>query len=135
MGAGAQLNLHKYASQKKLTDGQNRISLFIDIQMELLQPYGDLRLKARRPLTEKEEFLALTGESERSLVPGKLVTATTVYVGRDFARLRLDNGLDGRLTLEGVKSYPPDRMDRAQGRGARRLPTYSCCYVSVAVGG
>ena len=49
------------------------LSTFLDIAMELAAPYRDFREAERKPLTEREVFWALTGESSATLGPGRLL--------------------------------------------------------------
>ncbi|BDA45673.1 Transcription elongation factor SPT6 [Coccomyxa sp. Obi] len=96
-----------------------------DICFELVQPYGELRLEAKR-LVEEEVFWLLTGESPETLKEGRLVTATVMSAGRDDARVRLTDfgDLEGIVKRGDVSSKnrdisPADRMQRGDTISAR----------------
>ncbi|CAL8470742.1 g10284 [Coccomyxa elongata] len=96
-----------------------------DICFELVQPYGELRLEAKR-LVEEEVFWLLTGESPETLKEGRLVTATVMSAGRDDARVRLTDFGDlegivkrGKVSSNGEDISPADRMQRGQTITAR----------------
>ena len=106
-------------NQLRLDEGKpHLLSTLLDLQMELMAPYGELRLKERPGMTEEEEFYALTGETPTSMMAGRLVQATVIWVGRDQAKLRLDNGLVGTVSLEDVKQKPPNHMADCLKNGA-----------------
>jgi hypothetical protein len=70
-----------------------KLSTFIDLSMELTCQYRDFREGERAPLTEEEQFWALTGETPESLRPGKLITAKVVWVQAECAGLKTDSGV------------------------------------------
>lgn len=78
-----------------LPDGSptpSRISTLLDLSMELVKRYSDFRRPERIPLTERELFWSLTGETEQTLREGKLVTARVIWVQQNVAGLVTDNG-------------------------------------------
>lgn len=78
-----------------LPDGSptpSRISTLLDLSMELVKRYSDFRRPERIPLTERELFWSLTGETEQTLREGKLITARVIWVQQNVAGLVTDNG-------------------------------------------
>lgn len=75
------------------TPAPSRVSTLLDLSMELVKKYSDFRRPERIPLTERELFWALTGESEQTLREGKLITARVIWVQQNVAGLVTDNGV------------------------------------------
>ena len=84
-----------WSTTHPLADGSpapSRVSTLLDLSMELVKRYSDFRRPERVPLTERELFWALTGETEQTLREGKLVNARVIWVQQNVAGLVTDNG-------------------------------------------
>jgi transcription elongation factor SPT6 len=71
------LNIDEY--MKSLPDGERKRETLYDIKMELLHGFQDWRMPFRDP-TSEEEFLMLSGETEKSIAEGTIVQVTVQSV-------------------------------------------------------
>lgn len=94
------LNLDEFAiSLYESNEDKKRFTLTM-IREELCKPFAD----RRPPLQELDNWAVLTmlsGESEKTLKPGLLVSVVVQRVNREGLAVRLDSGLDGVVPAEG----------------------------------
>eukprot|EP00892_Ulva_mutabilis_P012129 jgi/Ulvmu1/9289/UM050_0038.1 len=88
----------------------SRVSTLLDLSMELVRRYADFRRPERVPLTERELFWALTGESEQTLREGKLITARVIWVQQNVAGLVTDNGIMCFLDRQEANTVPKETL-------------------------
>lgn len=84
----------------------------IDIQLELLMPFGELREELGQP-KEEELFWMLTGQDPGSLRQGRQVEVTVRWVGQDEARCTIQElpGVDAVLRVSDISANNPNLSD------------------------
>ena len=85
--------VHRLYLENHPDEPHSKLSTYIDLAMELTSAYRDFRPAEREPLTEVEQFWALTGESPTSLREGRLLTVKVVWVQAETAGLKTDTGV------------------------------------------
>eukprot|EP00803_Ostreobium_quekettii_P005930 evm.model.scf_2055.3 EVM.evm.TU.scf_2055.3 scf_2055:9429-23821(-) len=101
---------NKYLVEEECKD--DSLSLLIDIQMELIDPFRDRRKGYQIP-KEHEVFFMLANESPEELKPGKLLEVTVRYVDNDAVYCNLEQSrLEAVINRENVSSSEvTDHMD------------------------
>ena len=90
------LILEEYAEQLERNYNQRKRATLETIRAELQQPYEELR-RDLAELSGDEIFTMLTGETKDSLCPGMIVSVNLRVVKEDFAIVKLDSGIEGRV--------------------------------------
>ena len=105
-----ELDLDAYNTMLKKDNGEKRCVLEL-IKRELRFPFKDPRTPMRqlsaRPanrIDQKRLFNLLTGESDASIRPGNVVVAECLRPGEYGVRIKLDNGLNGNIHRNFIKS-------------------------------
>lgn len=98
------LKLDEYVADKKR---ENKKETLKDIKRELIHGFQDHRKQYKEP-NQDEEFYMVSGETEGTLVEGKIVQATVRRVQGLKAMCALESGLTGILTKE---DYADDWRD------------------------
>jgi transcription elongation factor SPT6 len=115
----AELNLDDFAvNMFEVNEDRKRRTLDL-IRQELTKPFGDHRDTFPHP-SDWDILTMLTGQTQRSLAPGLLVTGQIVRVMKNFAIVRLDSGIEARLDLAHVADIKPNAIDEYVKKGETR---------------
>lgn len=96
-----ELVLEEYAEQLEQQYSQRKRATLESIRAELQAPYEELR-RSFLPMTPDEIFTMLTGETKESLAEGMIISVNVRIVKDDFAIVRLDCGIEGRIEAHEV---------------------------------
>jgi transcription elongation factor SPT6 len=113
------LILEEYAKELLNSLGPKRATLEM-IRHELKRPYQDPRFQYHS-LNEDEVFGMITGETEKSLRPGLLITGIVARIKNGLVIVRLDSGLEGVVAMKNLSDAPiqsPEQVVR-QGEALR----------------
>ncbi|KAK4168941.1 Oxysterol-binding protein-domain-containing protein [Cladorrhinum sp. PSN259] len=91
-----ELILEEYAEQLEREYSQRKRATLEAIRAELMVPFEELR-KAFMPLSTDQIFTMFTGETRDSLCEGMIVPVNVRVVKDDFAIVKLDCGIEGRI--------------------------------------
>lgn len=91
-----ELVLEEYAEQLEKNYSQRKRATLETIRAELQAPYEELR-RVLMPMTSDEIFTMFTGETKDSLADGMIISVNVRIVKDDFAIVRLDCGIEGRI--------------------------------------
>ncbi|KJK77021.1 Transcription elongation factor [Metarhizium anisopliae BRIP 53293] len=98
-----ELVLDEYADQLLTNFNQRKRATLEAISAELQAPYEELR-RSFAPLNQSEIFTMFTGETKSSLCEGMIVPVNVRMVRDDFAIVKLDCGIEGRVEAHEVTS-------------------------------
>jgi transcription elongation factor SPT6 len=98
-----ELVLDEYADQLLTNFNQRKRATLEAISAELQAPYEELR-RSFAPLNQSEIFTMFTGETKSSLCDGMIVPVNVRMVRDDFAIVKLDCGIEGRVEAHEVTS-------------------------------
>lgn len=98
-----ELVLDEYADQLLKNFNQRKRATLEAISAELQAPYEELR-RAFAGLNQSEIFTIFTGETKTSLCEGMIVPVNVRMVRDDFALVKLDCGIEGRVEAHEVTS-------------------------------
>lgn len=98
-----ELVLDEYADQLLKNFNQRKRATLEAISAELQAPYEELR-RAFALLSQSEIFTIFTGETKASLCEGMIVPVIVRLVRDDFALVKLDCGIEGRVEVHEVTS-------------------------------
>lgn len=98
-----ELILEEYAEQLEREYSQRKRATLEAIRAELMVPFEELR-KAFLPLSTDQIFTMFTGETRDSLCEGMIVPANVRVVKDDFAIVKLDCGIEGRIEAHEVSN-------------------------------
>lgn len=96
-----ELVLEEYAEQLEQQYSQRKRATLETIRAELQAPYEELR-HTFTPLKSDEIFTMFTGETRDTLAEGMIVAVNVRVVKDDFAIVRLDCGIEGRIEAHEV---------------------------------
>ncbi|OAQ72123.1 transcription elongation factor spt6 [Pochonia chlamydosporia 170] len=96
-----ELVLDEYADQLLTNFNQRKRATLEAISAELQAPYEELR-RSFAPLNQSEVFTMFTGETKSSLCEGMIVPVNVRMVRDDFAIVKLDCGIEGRVEAHEV---------------------------------
>lgn len=96
-----ELVLEEYAEQLEQQYSQRKRATLESIRAELQAPYEELR-RTFMPLNPDEIFTMFTGETRDSLTEGMIISVNVRIVKDDFAIVRLDCGIEGRIEAHEV---------------------------------
>lgn len=96
-----ELVLEEYAEQLEKNYSQRKRATLETIRAELQAPYEELR-RVLMPMTSDEIFTMFTGETKDSLAEGMILSVNVRIVKDDFAIVRLDCGIEGRIEAHEV---------------------------------
>jgi transcription elongation factor SPT6 len=102
-----ELDLHEYADQLEKKFGQRKRATLENIREELIEGYEELRMKWQ-PMTPREIFTMLTGETPESLPLNSIVPVKIRRIFADHIDVKLDCGVDGSISST---EYPKDVGD------------------------
>lgn len=125
-----ELNLDEFAVSLMDSGGERKRHTLNLIRSELIRPFGDNRRPLEGP-TDWEVVTMLSGETERTLRDGLIVSAFVLWLRQSTVGVRLDSG------LEGVIQAP--YLTDADDKGAVRVDNFvkkgqTLAAVIVAVG-
>ncbi|KAK5987461.1 Transcription elongation factor SPT6 [Cladobotryum mycophilum] len=98
-----ELVLDEYADQLQRNFSQRKRATLEAISAELQAPYEELR-RSFALLTPSDIFTMFTGETKSSLCEGMIVPVNVRLVRDDFAIVKLDCGIEGRVEAHEVTS-------------------------------
>lgn len=96
-----ELILEEYAEQLEANYAQKKRATLETIRLELQSPYEEIR-KTFAALTPTQIFSMFTGETEETLARDMIVPVNVRVVREDFAIVRLDCGVEGRVEAHDV---------------------------------
>lgn len=96
-----ELILEEYAEQLETKYSQRKRATLETIRAELQAPYEELR-RALVPLPSDRIFTMFTGETKESLAEGMVLPVNVRVVKDDFAIVKLDCGIEGRVDAHEV---------------------------------
>ncbi len=92
-----ELILEEYAEQLEEKYSQRKRTTLETIRAELQIPYEELRKNFHHPLGPDQVFTMFTGENRDSLSEGMIIPVNVRVVKDDFAIVKLDCGIEGRI--------------------------------------
>ncbi|KAK4190733.1 SH2 domain-containing protein [Podospora australis] len=98
-----ELVLEEYAEQLEREYSQRKRATLEAIRAEFILPFEELR-KHFATLSTEQIFTMLTGETRDSLCEGMIVPVNVRVVKDDFAIVKLDCGIEGRIEAHEVSS-------------------------------
>ncbi|KAG6100842.1 Transcription elongation factor spt6 [Claviceps sp. LM220 group G6] len=98
-----ELVLDEYADQLLTNFSQRKRATLEAISAELQAPYEELR-RSFSPPNQSDVFTMFTGETKSSLCEGMIVPVNVRMVRDDFAIVKLDCGIEGRVEAHEVNS-------------------------------
>jgi transcription elongation factor SPT6 len=113
-----ELILEEYAEQLLRNYSQRKRATLETIRAELQSPYEELR-KLFTLLSSSEIFTMFTGETKDTLAEGMIVPVNVRLVKDDFAIVKLDCGIEGRVDAHEVNQRLKDVLhvgQTAQGK-------------------
>lgn len=96
-----ELVLEEYAEQLEQQYSQRKRATLETIRAELQAPYEELR-RVFMPMSSDQIFTMFTGEDKNSLAEGMIISVNVRIVKDDFAIVRLDCGIEGRIEAHEV---------------------------------
>jgi transcription elongation factor SPT6 len=102
-----ELDLHQYADQIEKKFHQRKRATLENIREELIEGYEELRMKWG-PMSAREIFTMLTGETDESLRTNSIVSVKIRRIFADHIEVKLDCGVDGTVSNN---EYPKDVGD------------------------
>lgn len=96
-----ELVLEEYAEQLEQQYSQRKRATLETIRAELQNPYEELR-RTFMAMSSDQIFTMFTGEDKNSLAEGMIVSVNVRIVKDDFAIVRLDCGIEGRIEAHEV---------------------------------
>lgn len=110
-----ELILEEYAEQLEREYQQRKRATLETIRAELQVPYEELR-KNFATLPSDQIFTMFTGETRDSLCEGMIVPVNVRVVKDDFAIVKLDCGIEGRIEAHEISSQASLRELLSQGQ-------------------
>ncbi|TFY83720.1 hypothetical protein EWM64_g301 [Hericium alpestre] len=112
-----ELNLDEFAISLMESGGERKRHVLNVIRSELLRPFVELR-RPLPPPTEWEVLTMLSGETERTLRVGLIVSVLVLRVQRGNAVIvRLDSGIEGLINLTYLADQIPAHIDSVVKKG------------------
>jgi transcription elongation factor SPT6 len=114
-----ELNLDEFAISLMDSGGDRKRHTLNLIRSELIRPFGDNRRPLSRP-TDWEVVTMLSGETERTLRGGLIVSVFVLWLRQSTVGIRLDSGLEGVVQapyLTDDDSATPVRADNFVKKG------------------
>ncbi|KAJ1309768.1 hypothetical protein OPQ81_006534 [Rhizoctonia solani] len=106
-----ELSLDDFAQLlKDMSNEQKRHTLNM-IREELLRPFGDQR-ELFVPPDEWKVMTMLSGETVKTLAPGRVISVSVLRIMKSFVSVRLDSGVDGIINLEYVDREPGQSVEQ-----------------------
>ncbi|RDA92502.1 hypothetical protein CP533_4190 [Ophiocordyceps camponoti-saundersi (nom. inval.)] len=113
-----ELVLDEYADQLLKNFNQRKRATLEAISAELQAPYEELR-RSFSLLSPSDTFTMFTGETKSSLCEGMIVPVNVRLVRDDFAIVKLDCGIEGRVEAHEVSSQGSVREVLSTGQTAQ----------------
>ena len=113
-----ELVLDEYADQLLKNFNQRKRATLEAISAELQAPYEELR-RSFALLTQSEIFTIFTGETKVTLCEGMIVPVNVRLVRDDFAIVKLDCGIEGRVEAHEVTNRPSVKDVLSTGQTAQ----------------
>lgn len=105
------LEINEYAKSIFDRYGTDKSETLYDIKMELLHGFQDLRKPFKDPGPE-EEFVMLSGETDETISPGRIVQVTVRHVQESRIVCAFDSGLKGMIMSDDYsdEGFDPERI-------------------------
>jgi transcription elongation factor SPT6 len=110
------LNLDEFAVSLLESNGEQKRHTLNVIRAELNRPFGETRQPLQRP-SDWEVVTMLTGESERTLRVGLIVSVLVQRIRQGFINVRLDSGLEGVINARYLADEQPANLDTVVKKG------------------
>ncbi|CAE6414499.1 unnamed protein product [Rhizoctonia solani] len=111
-----ELSLDDFAQLlKDMSNEQKRHTLNM-IREELLRPFGDQRELFVAP-DEWKVMTMLSGETIKTLAPGRVISVSVLRIMKSFVSVRLDSGVDGIINLEYIDREPGQSVEQVLRKG------------------
>ncbi|KAA1471105.1 transcription elongation factor Spt6 [Dentipellis sp. KUC8613] len=111
-----ELNLDEFAFSLMESGGERKRHVLNVIRSELIRPY----FEARRPLQQPGEWEVLTmlsGETERTLRVGLIVSVLVLRTMRNSVTVRLDSGIEGIINSQYLADQAPASVEAVVKKG------------------
>ena len=104
------LLLNEYAKELEKSHKLKKTFTLKDISAELQAPFFDRR--TFRPCSIERVFELLTGESDRTIFPGLILSVEVTRIGEKFANVRLiDGSLTGSISAKNIADHYVKKID------------------------
>jgi transcription elongation factor SPT6 len=111
-----ELNLDDFAVNMYETNQDRKRHTLFDIRTEILKPFGENRKPFKIP--EPWEILTmLTGESQKNLRVGLIVSVSVLRIKPTFIAVRLDSGIEGLINIQYISDDPAATPDSVVQKG------------------
>lgn len=111
-----ELNLDEFAVNLMESGGERKRHTLNLIRSELIRPFGDNRRPLSRP-TDWEVVIMLSGETERTLRAGLIVSVLVVWTRQGAVSVRLDSGIEGVIESHYLADGDVARVDNVVKKG------------------
>ncbi|KAI0306468.1 transcription elongation factor Spt6 [Multifurca ochricompacta] len=111
-----ELNLDEFAVSLMDSGGDRKRHTLNLIRSELIKPFGDNRRPLPRP-ADWEVVTMLSGETERTLRVGLIVSVLVLWTRQNVVGVRLDSGLEGVINASYLADHDFTRVDSVVKKG------------------
>ncbi|KAI0035919.1 transcription elongation factor SPT6 [Vararia minispora EC-137] len=110
------LNLDEFAISLMESSGDRKRHTLNVIRAELNKPFAETR-QPLQPPSDWEAVTMLTGETERTLRVGLIVSVLVQRIRQGFVNVRLDSGLEGIINAKYLADEQPASLDAVVKKG------------------
>jgi transcription elongation factor SPT6 len=111
-----ELNLDEFAVSLMESNGDRKRHTLNIIRAELVNPFGETRQPVEPP-ADWEVVTMLTGETNRTLKVGLIVSVLIQRIRQGFVNVRLDSGIEGVINARYLADEPPANIDSVVKKG------------------
>ena len=111
-----ELNLDEFAVNLMESGGERKRHTLNLIRSELIKPFGDNRRPLSRP-SDWDVVIMLSGETERTLRSGLIVSVLVLWIRQGAVSVRLDSGIEGVIESHLLADNEVARMDNVVKKG------------------
>ncbi|KAI0065393.1 transcription elongation factor Spt6 [Artomyces pyxidatus] len=111
-----ELNLDEFAISLMDSGGERKRHTLNVIRAELIKPFADVRRPLRQP-SDWEVLTMLSGETERTLRVGLIVSVYVMWIRQSVVGVKLDSGIEGVINAHYLADQLPNRLDSVVKKG------------------
>ncbi|KAI0054143.1 transcription elongation factor Spt6 [Auriscalpium vulgare] len=111
-----ELNLDEFAVSLMESNGDRKRHTLNLIRGELIKPFADGRRPLRAP-SDWEVLTMLSGETERTLRIGLIVSVYVLWIRPSVVGVKLDSGIEGVINAHYLADQLPNRLDNVVKKG------------------
>ncbi|KAI0273742.1 transcription elongation factor Spt6 [Gloeopeniophorella convolvens] len=111
-----ELNLDEFAVNLMASGGDRKRHTLNVIRSELIRPFGDNRRPLPKP-TDWEVVTMFSGETERTLRVGLIISVQISWIRQSVVSVRLDSGLEGVINAHYLTDQQTSRPENVVKRG------------------